>query len=75
MGMVVVLSHISQPEVPYGIPDTSEPLSPNFFINPRCPLSVVPVEAAAVLEENISEAGEHLSSAKVGRVGNLMSLA
>ena len=27
----------SQPEVPNGMSDTSKPLSPEFFINPRCP--------------------------------------
>ena len=68
--------------------DTSKPLSPEFFINPRCPLGVVPVEAttvdvcsgeamiaperevpAAVLEMDISEAGENLSAVEVG-LGN-----
>ena len=38
----------SQPEVPDGIPDTSKPLSLEFFINPRCPLSAVPIEAASI---------------------------
>ena len=38
----------SQPEVPGGIPNTSKPLSPEFFINPRCPPSVVPTEAASI---------------------------
>ena len=31
-----------------GMPDTSKPLSPEFFINPRCPPGVVPTEAATV---------------------------
>ena len=30
------------------MPDTSKPLSPEFFINPRCPLGVVPAKAATV---------------------------
>ena len=30
------------------MPDTSKPLSPEFFINPRCPLGVVPAEAASI---------------------------
>ena len=68
--------------------DTSKPLSQEFFINPRFPLGVVPVEAASinvrpgevmnasekeapavVPEMDNSEAGEHLSVAKVG-LGN-----
>ena len=38
----------SELEVPNGMPDTSKPLSLEFFINPRCPLGVVPVEAASI---------------------------
>ena len=38
----------SQPEVLDGMSDTSKPLSQEFFINPRCPLGVVPVEAASI---------------------------
>ena len=34
--------------VPNEMPDTSKPLSPGFSINPRCPLGVVPAEAAAI---------------------------
>ena len=74
----------SLPVLPNGMPNTSNPLSLEFFINPRCPPSVVPAEPAtidvcsgeamimpereapsAVLETDISEAGEHLSTAKV----------
>ena len=36
----------SQPVVLDKMPDTSKPLSPDFFINPRCPPGVVPAEAA-----------------------------
>ena len=36
----------SHPEVPNGMLDTSNPLSPEFFINPQCPPSAVSVEAA-----------------------------
>ena len=75
----------SQPVVPNRMPNTSKPLSPKFFINPRWPPGVVLAAAAtidvrlgeamiapkrevpaAVLGMNISEAGEHLSTAKVG---------
>ena len=38
----------SQPEVPDGMSDTSKSLSPEFFINPRCPPSIVPTEAASI---------------------------
>ena len=75
----------SQPEVPDGMLDTSKLLSPEFFINLRCPSGVVLAEAgsinvrsgevtnapereahAAILEMDNSEAGKHLSAAKVG---------
>ena len=38
----------SQLEVPDGMPDTSKPISPEFFINPRCPLGAIPTEAASI---------------------------
>ena len=38
----------SQPEVPDEISDTSKSLSPEFFINPRCPPGTVPAEAASI---------------------------
>ena len=64
----------SQPVVPNRMPDTSKPLIPEFFINPRYPPSIdvrsgevmiasereVP---AAILEADISEAGEHIPTA------------
>ena len=37
----------SQPEVPDEMPDTSKPLSLEFFINPRCPPGAVPAKAAS----------------------------
>ena len=40
--------YVSHPVVPDGMPDTSKPLSPEFFINPRCPPGVVPTEAATI---------------------------
>ena len=39
---------VSQPEVPNGMSNTSKPLSPEFFINPRCPLGAVPTEDASI---------------------------
>ena len=38
----------SHPVVPDGMPDTSKTLSPEFFINPRCPLGVVPAKVATI---------------------------
>ena len=38
----------SQLMVPDGMPDTSKPLPPEFFINPRCPPGVVLAEAATI---------------------------
>ena len=50
------------------MPDTSNPLTPKFFVNPRCPLGAIPSEAAAAPKAGISEAIEHSSTAgaKVG---------
>ena len=38
----------SQPMVPDGMLDTSKPLLPEFFINPRCPSGDVPAKPAAI---------------------------
>ena len=38
----------SQPMVLDGMPNTSKPLSPKFFINPQCPPGVVPTEDATI---------------------------
>ena len=38
----------SQPKVLDRMPDTSKSLSPEFFINPRCPPGVVPAKAATI---------------------------
>ena len=38
----------SQPKVPSRMLDTFKMLSPEFFINPRCPLGAVPAEAASI---------------------------
>ena len=38
----------SQPEVPDGMLDKLKPLSPEFFINPRCPRGTIPVEATSI---------------------------
>ena len=38
----------SRPEVLDRMSDMSKSLSPEFFINPRCPRGVVPTEAASI---------------------------
>ena len=38
----------SQPEVPDGMPDTSKPLSLEFFIDPRCPPRAVSAKATTI---------------------------
>ena len=38
----------SQPVVPSEMPDTSKPLTPEFFINPRCPPGVVLAEVVTI---------------------------
>ena len=58
----------SKPMIPAGMPDTSTPFTPEFFVNPRCPSGAVPGEATAPLEANISEEVERSSTGwtKVG---------
>ena len=62
----------SQPEVPEGIPDTSKSLSPEFFINPRCPPSVVPAEAISIDDHpnEVTNAPEREASAAVLETNN-----
>ena len=48
-----------QPKVPDGMPDSSDPLPLEFFVNPRCPLALVAIEAI-VAEVDQSEAAEKL---------------
>ena len=52
---------MSKPKIPPGMPNTSTPLTPEFFVNPRCPsgssfaLSIAePVETA---EEALADKG------------------
>ena len=65
--------HGRKPKIPHGMPDTSTPLTPEFFVNPRCPLGssfalsiVEPVETA---EEALADKG--LPGAK-GELGILL---
>ena len=63
----------SQPEVPERMLDMSKPLSQEFFfINPRCPLGVVPAEAAStgVHPDEVMNAFEREASATVLETDN-----
>ena len=58
----------SKPRIPVGMLGTSQPLSPEFFINPRCPPDDVLVGASTAPKAGISEEVEHSFTvgAKVG---------
>ena len=58
----------SKPGIPDGMSGTSQPLSIEFFVNPRCPSDAVVVGADAALEVNINEEVERssVSGIKVG---------
>ena len=56
----------SKPKIPDGMPGTSEPLTQEFFINPRCPPVVVPVGAAVAPKAGVSEEVERPPTAKAG---------
>ena len=45
------------PGIPNGMPDSIDPLSPKFFVNPGCPSALKAVEAKAV-EEHMGEAAK-----------------
>ena len=49
--------------IPVGMPDTSTPLTLEFFVNPRCPLGAIPGEAVVSPEADISEEVERSSAA------------
>ena len=55
----------SKPKIPDGILGTSEPLTLEFFVNPRCP----PVGASVAPKAGVSEGVEHSSTAGA-QVGN-----
>ena len=50
--------------VPDRIPDSSDPLPPEFFMNPRCPLTRAPTEAT-VTEAEQSETVEKENEPKM----------
>ena len=54
----------SKPKIPDGMLGTTEPLTPEFFVNPRCPPVVVPVGAGVAPKAGVSKGVEHSSAAK-----------
>ena len=52
--------------IPNGMPDTSKPLPPEFFINPRCPPSAAPRVHTIDPDVDVREPGKNLPAAKVG---------
>ena len=57
----------SEPLIPTGIPDTSTPLTPEFFMNPRCPPSSSSVFPDA---EAVKTIGEDLLAKSLPAVGD-----
>ena len=51
----------SKPKIPPGMPDTSNPLTPKFFVNPRCPLgspfALSTAEPVETVEEALADKG------------------
>ena len=51
----------SKPKIPLGMPYTSTPLTPKFFVNPRCPpgssFSLSTVEPVETAEEALADKG------------------
>ena len=45
----------SKPKIPDRMPGTSEPLTLEFFVNPRCPPVVVPVGASVAPRASVSQ--------------------
>ena len=55
----------SKPNIPYGMPGTSNPLTLEFFINHRCPPIVVLVGAVVAPKAGVSEEVKHPLTAGV----------
>ena len=52
--------------IPEGMPDTSKPLPPEFFIISRCPSSAAPGVHAADPDVDVIEAGKSPPAVEVG---------
>ena len=57
----------SEPLIPVGMPDTSTPLTPDFFVNPRCPPSSSSVFPDA---EPVKTIGEDFPAKSLPTVGD-----
>ena len=55
----------NNPEVPNGMPDSSDPLPLKFFVNPRCPLVPTATKATATEVDQSEAAKEPEMSAPV----------
>ena len=53
----------SKPKIPDGMPGTSEPLTPEFFVNPRCLLVVISIGVVVAPKVGVSKGVEHSSIA------------
>ena len=56
----------SQPEVLDGMPDSSDPLPPEFFANPWCPPVLIVTEAVVAEADLIKTAKDLEENASVG---------
>ena len=65
----------SKPKIPNEMPGTSEPLTLEFFVNPRCPPVAVPIATVVAPKEGISEEVEHSSVARAEVGDNPNSLS
>ena len=58
----------SKPKIPNGMPGTSKPLTPEFFVNPQWPPATVPAGVGVATNMGVSERVDHSSTAgaKIG---------
>ena len=56
----------SEPVIPDGMSDTSKPLPPEFFINPRCPPGAALRVPTTDPDADVREAGKSLPATKDG---------
>ena len=52
--------------IPDGMSDTSKPLPPKFFINPRCSPNAAPGVHTTDPDVEVKEAGKSIPAAEVG---------
>ena len=55
-----------QPKVPNGMPNSSDPLPPEFALNPKCPSTPIATEATTTKADLSEEAKELEKSASAG---------